>query len=90
MTQFSNKFKKPCFWPILGAKKFFLENPALSRTTSYGLLAPWQNLEKVNDTNQRKRLDIRTEGRTEIRKINIFERRYFYFVNISYIFCIFA
>ena len=37
MTQFSNKFKKPCFWPIFplfGAKKIFLENPALSRTKS--------------------------------------------------------
>ena len=65
MTQFSNKFKKPCFWPIFtifGAKKIFLENPTLSRTTSYGFLAPSQNLEKVNDTIQRKRLDRRTEG----------------------------
>ena len=52
MTQFSNKFKKLCFWPIfgpfLGQKKF-----------SYGFLAPCQNLEKVNDTIQRKRLDRR-------------------------------
>ena len=77
MTQFSNKFKKLCCWPILGAKKIFLENPALSHTTSYGFLAPCQNLEKVNDTIQRKRLDRwkdgqkdgkrdgRTEGRTD-------------------------
>ena len=57
MTKFSNKFKKPYFWPILGpifpilgAKNIFLENPALSCTTSYGFLAPCQNLEKVNDT----------------------------------------
>ena len=64
MTKFSNKFKKPCLWPILGPfsqfleqKKNFLENPALSRTTSYGSLAPCQNLEKVNDTIQRKRPD---------------------------------
>ena len=42
MTQFSNKFKKPCFWPIFpifGAKKVSLENPAPSRTTSYESLA---------------------------------------------------
>ena len=59
MTKFSNKFKKTCFWPIFGpfspifgAKKIFLENPALSCTTSYGFLAPHQNLEKVNDTVQ--------------------------------------
>ena len=70
MTQFSNKFKKPWFWPIFpifGAKKIFLENPALSRTTSYGFLAPYQNLEKVNDTIQRKQSDRWTEGRTERR-----------------------
>ena len=45
------------FWPIfpiLGAKKFFLENPALSHTTSYGFLASCQNLEKTNDTIPRK------------------------------------
>ena len=63
MTKFSNKFKRPCFWPILGLfsqflaqKKFkiFLENLALSCTTSYGFLVPCQNLEKVNDTIQRK------------------------------------
>ena len=68
MTKFSNKFKKPCFWPIFpifGAKKIFLENPALSCTTSYGFLAPCQNLEKVNDTIQRKRPDRRTEGQTD-------------------------
>ena len=67
MPQFSNKFKKLCFWPIfpiLGAKKIFLESLALSRTTSYGFLAPCQNLEKVNDTIQRKRLDRCMEGRT--------------------------
>ena len=43
-------------FPIFWAKKIFLENPALSRTTSYGFLAPCQNLEKVNGTIQRKRL----------------------------------
>ena len=68
MTKFSNKFKRPCFWPILGLfsqflaqKKFkiFLENLALSCTTSYGFLAPCQNLEKVNDTIQRKCPDRR-------------------------------
>ena len=62
MTLFSNKFKKLWFWPNLGAKKLFLENLALSRTTSSGFLAPYQNLEKVNHTLQKKRLDIWTEG----------------------------
>ena len=65
MTQFSNKFKKPCFWPIFpifGAKKIFLENLALSRTTSYGFLAPCQNLEKVTDTIQRKHLERWKDG----------------------------
>ena len=68
MTKFSNKFKKPRFWPIFpifGAKKNFLENSALSRTTSYGFLAPCQNSEKFNDTIQRKCPDRRTEERTD-------------------------
>ena len=60
MTQFFNKFKKPCFWPIFpiyGAKRIFLENLALSRTTSYGFLAPCQI--------QRKCLDRQKDGRTD-------------------------
>ena len=69
MTQFSNKFKKPCFWPIytiFGAKKIFHENPTLSCTTSYGFLAQCQNLQKDNDTIQRKCPDRRKDGRTDI------------------------
>ena len=54
------------FWsifPIFGAKNFFLENPVLSRTTSYRFLAPHQNLEKTNATVPRKRPDRqRMEG----------------------------
>ena len=46
-------------------KKNFLGNPALSHTTSYGFLAPCQNLEKVNDTIQRKCPDRWKDGRTE-------------------------
>ena len=65
MTQFSNKFKELCFWPIFEAKKIFLENPALSCTTSCGFLAQCQNLEKVNDTVHRKRLERGKDGRTE-------------------------
>ena len=65
MTQFSNKYKKPCFWPIFGAKKIFLESLALSRTTSYGFLAPCQNFEKVNHTIQRKHPDRYNEGRND-------------------------
>ena len=68
MTKFFNIFKEPCFWPIfpmLWAKNFFLENPTLSRTNSYGFLAPCQNLEKTKDTISRKRLDRRKDGRTD-------------------------
>ena len=68
MTKFFNKFKKPYFWsifPILGAKNFLLENPALSRTTAYGFLAPCQNLEKNNDAIPRKHPDRRKEGLTD-------------------------
>ena len=56
------------FWsifPILGAKKVFLENPALSRTTLYGFLVSCQNLEKTNDTILRKHLDWRKDGTTD-------------------------
>ena len=64
MTKFSNKLKKPIF-PILGAKKIFSENPALSRTTSYGILGPCQNLEKINDKIPTKRPERRKDGRTD-------------------------
>ena len=56
------------FWPIFPifwAKNFFLENPALSRKTSYGFLASCQNLEKTNDTIPRKRPDRRKDGRKD-------------------------
>ena len=51
MTKFFNKLKK-----------FFPKNPALSRTTSYGFLAPCQNLEKTNGTIPRKRPDRQKDG----------------------------
>ena len=73
MNNFFNKLKKTLFlahfgsiFPIFGANKIFLENPALSRTTSYGFLATCQNLEKVNDTIQRKCPDRRKDGRTDL------------------------
>ena len=75
MPKFSNKLKKSCFWLILGlfsqfwGQKKISENPGLSRTTSYAILAPCQNLEKINNTIPRKRpyrlKDGRTEERTE-------------------------
>ena len=65
MTTLFNEFKKPCFlahfwsiFPIFGAKKN-------SRTTSYGFLAPYQNLEKTNNTIPRKRPDRRRDGRKD-------------------------
>ena len=63
MSNFFNK-KTPGFWPIfgpfsqfLGQKKIFPKNPALSHTNSYRFVAPYQNLEKTNDTIPRKRPD---------------------------------
>ena len=68
MTKFSNKLKKPSFcpiFPIFWAKKIFPKNPALSSTTSHGILAPCQNLEKINDTIPRKRPERRKDGRMD-------------------------
>ena len=55
------------FWSILsilGENFFFLENPAMSHTTSYGFLAPCQNFEKTKDAIPRKRPDRRKDRRT--------------------------
>ena len=68
MTQFFNIFKKPVFGPFSQfwrQKNFFPENPALSRTTSYGFLASCQNLEKTNDKIPTKRLERRKDRRTD-------------------------
>ena len=53
-------------FPIFGAKKCFLGNPALSCTTSYGFPAPCQKLEKVNNSIQRKHLDRTKDRRTRM------------------------
>ena len=52
MTKFSNKFKKPCFWPISRPFSQFSgqKNFPLSRKTSRGILAPCQNLEKMTQS----------------------------------------
>ena len=80
MTKFSNKLKKPYFLPIfgpifsiLGSKKLLPENLALSRTTSHEILAPCQNLEKINVTIPRKSLDRGKDKWTDGRM----DRRYF-------------
>ena len=68
MTKFSNKLKKPSFcpiFPIFWAKKIFPKNPALSSTTSHGILAPCQNLEKLMTQFQENTWTDRTEGQTE-------------------------
>ena len=54
--KFSISSKGPVFglFSILVVEIFFLENQALSHTTSYGFLASCQNLEKTNDTIPRK------------------------------------
>ena len=70
MTKFFNKLKNTLFsahfysiFLILEVNKFFLENPA--GKTSYGFLAPCQNLEKTNDMIPEKRPDRRKNGRTD-------------------------
>ena len=70
MTKFLNKFKRQWFWSIFGPSfqfwgKKFPENLALSRTTSYRVLATCQNLGKTNHTISRKRLDRRKEGQKD-------------------------
>ena len=73
MTKFLKKKKKKhvfgCTFLVHFAnfwgKTFFLKNPALSRTTSYGFLVPCQNLEKNNNAIPRKRPDRRKDGRTK-------------------------
>ena len=52
-------------FPIFGAKTIFLGNPALSRTTSHGNLAPCKDLEKLNNTIPRKDPDGRMEGQKD-------------------------
>ena len=52
---------------ILG-KIFFLHKIRLSRTTSYGFLAPCQKLEKTNDTILRERLGRQKDRRTKGQK----------------------
>ena len=67
MAKIFNIVKKTLFlthFPKFLGKIFFPENPALSRTTSYGFLASCQISEKTNDTVPRKRLD-RTEERKD-------------------------
>ena len=76
MPKYFNKLKKTVFldhfwsiFPILEVQNIFPENPALSRTSSYGFLGPCQNLQKTNETIPRKRLDKQkdrgTDGRTD-------------------------
>ena len=55
------------FWsifPIFGAKNFFSENPAVSRTTLYDFLAPCQNLEETIDSIE----TISQEGQKDVGK----------------------
>ena len=60
-------------FPHFGGKKTFSWKIRLSHTTSYGFLAPCQNLGKANDTIQRKRPDRWKDERTGRRT----ERPYF-------------
>ena len=74
MTKFFNKFKRPCFWTIFGPFSFIsLENLVLSCTTSYGFLAPCQNIEKNGLTD--RRMEGQTEGQKDRRTDERMERR---------------
>ena len=72
--QFFNKLKNlflANFWPVfsvLGAINFFARNQALSRTTSYGFLAPCQIYKKLMVKFQE---NARRDGRTEVWTDNI-------------------
>ena len=85
MTKFFQYIQKTLslthFWSIFpiwgGGKNFFLENPALSCTTSYGFLASCQNLEKNNDTIPRKHLDRWKDRRKDKKRDRRADRPYF-------------
>ena len=63
----------PKFW----GKKIFLAYMALSCTTSYGFLAPCQNLEKTNDAIPRKHPDRWKDGRMDGRTDRRTNKPYF-------------
>ena len=71
MTKFFNKFKKTCFWPIfpiLGATKSFLENLALSCTTSVPCITSStipKFRKKVMQFQENGRTDRRMDGRMD-------------------------
>ena len=71
MTKFFNKFKKPCFMPILGPFSSFLGQiffPEISSSVTYnfyGFLKPSKHLEKTNDTIPKKCLERRKDGRAD-------------------------
>ena len=72
MTKFFNKFKKPCFWPIFGpfsqfwGQKLFFKKIGLCHAQLHmGILAPYQNLEKTNETIPRKHPDRQKDGQKD-------------------------
>ena len=81
MTKLFNAFKKPCFWIIFGPfsqlENIFPENVDLSCTFSYRFLAPCQNLEKINDTIPRKRLDRQKDRQKDGRNNRLYFMRAF-------------
>ena len=70
MPKFLNKFKRPCFWSIFGpffGKTIFFRKSVSVTTTSCGLLAPCQNLEKAY-TVPIKCPDRRKDGQTRFHR----------------------
>ena len=75
MTKFSNEFKKPflshfgSIFPILGAKKIFLENSALSCTTSgfqhHAIIQKKLMIQFKKNARTDRRMDGGTEGRSD-------------------------
>ena len=66
MTKSSNKFKKPCIWPIFF---FFFHKIRLSRTTTLGPLTPCWVSEKTSEPIPRKLPGRRTEGHKDRRTL---------------------
>ena len=65
VTKSFHNWEFPHNFDMSGANTFFKKNPALSGMTSYGVLKPFENLEKTNDPIPRKQSDRWADGRTD-------------------------
>ena len=67
MTQFLNKFKKSYFDPFFGYSEgnFSFKTPALSPTTRFEFLTPFQHLTKNDDPIPKKLPERWTKGQSD-------------------------